>query len=129
MRHALWILLLLPGLVWADAETDAELRRIDAVLTRVQQEQQSVFQQFQMTQELRRIEIQAAYPSVIQNSPVYAQDNPPPSYEDMTRDRQEREARIRLYTDDLGRLYARYQELEQQKAALLDRQAQLSQQR
>ena len=129
MRHALWILLLLPGLVWADAETDAELRRIDAVLTRVQQEQQSVFQQFQMTQELRRIEIQAAYPSVIQNSPVYAQDNPPPSYEDMTRDRQEREARIRLYTDDLGRLYARYQELEQQKAALLDRQTQLLQQR
>ena len=129
MRRALWILLLLPRLVWADAETDAELRRIDAVLTRVQQEQQSVFQQFQMTQELRRIEIQAAYPQVIQNSPVYGQGGSPPNYEDVARERQQRDDRIQRYTDDLGRLYARYQELEQQKAALLDRQAQLLQQR
>ena len=128
MRRTLWLLLLLPGLVWADAEADAELRRIDALLTRIQQEQQTTFQQFQMIQELRRVEIQAANPPVVQNSPVYAQGTAP-NYEDVARERQQRDDRIRLYTDELGRLYGRYQELEQQRASLLDRQAQLLQER
>ncbi|HTT37894.1 MAG TPA: hypothetical protein VMH32_09515 [Burkholderiales bacterium] len=129
MRRALWLLLLLPGLVWAETETDVELRRIDAQLARIQQEQQSTFQQFQMIQELRRIELQAANPPVIQNSPVYAAGNAIPNAEDLARERQQRDDRIRLYTDDLEQLFARYQELEQTRASLLDRQAQLLQER
>jgi len=129
MRRALWLLLLLPGLVWADAEAEVELRRIDALLSRIQQEQQSVFQQFQMIQELRRIELQAANPTVIQNSPVYAGGNAVPNVEDVARERQQRDDRIRLYTDELAQLFARYQELEQTRASLLDRQAQLLQER
>ena len=49
---------------------------------RIQQEQQSVYQQFQMIQELRRTELQMENPPVVQNSPDYGMDNPPPNYDD-----------------------------------------------
>jgi len=125
MTRVLLLLLFLPWLAWTDAATDAELRGIDAALQQVQQEQQSAFQQFQMVQELRRNELQAAYPRVIQNSPVYGDDNSPPNYEDVARDKQQRDDRIKQYDDQLNQLYARYQELEKQKAALVERRAQL----
>jgi hypothetical protein len=129
MSRFVWVLLLLSGLAWSAGDVEAELRRVEAALQRVQQEQQSIFQQFQMTQELRRTEMQAANPSVIQNSPVYAEDTPPPNYYDVVRQRAERDGRIAQYTEDLNRLYARYQELEREKAALLEREAELQQER
>lgn len=130
MTRFLWVLLLLlPGLVWGAGDVEAELKRVEAALQRVQQEQQSLFQQFQMTQELRRTEMQAANPSILQNSPVYAEDNPPPNYDDVVRQRQARDDRIKQYTEDLNRLYARYQDLEQEKAALMEREAELQEQR
>ena len=50
MTRFLWVLLLLlPGLVWGAGDVEAELKRVEAALQRVQQEQQSLFQQFQMT--------------------------------------------------------------------------------
>jgi hypothetical protein len=130
MTRFLWVLLLLlPGLVWGAGDVEAELKRVEVALQRVQQEQQSLFQQFQMTQELRRTEMQAANPSIIQNSPVYAEDNPPPNYDDVVRQRTERDGRIKQYTEELNRLYARYQDLEREKAGLLDREAELQQER
>jgi hypothetical protein len=82
-----------------------------------------------MTQELRRTEIQAQYPQVIQNSPDYAMANPPPNYDDVVRQRSERDERIKQYTDDLNRMYARYREIEEQKKVLLNRLNELAQQR
>jgi hypothetical protein len=121
--------LLLSGLALADPATDAEMKRLESQLGRLQQEQQSVYQQFQMIQELRRTEIQAQYPQVIQNSPDYAMGNPPPNYDDVVRQKAEREYRIKQYTEDLNRMYARYREIEDQKKALLDRLNELAQQR
>jgi hypothetical protein len=121
--------LLLSGLVLADPATDAEIRSLQAQLDRLQQEQQSVYQQFQMTQELRRTELQAQYPQVIQNSPEYGMGNGPPNYDDVVREKSQREYRIKQYTDDLNRMYARYLELEDQKKLLLDRLNELAQQR
>ena len=121
--------LLLSGLALADPATDAEIARLQAQLDRLQHEQQSVYQQFQMIQELRRTELQAQYPQVIQNSPDYAMANPPPNYDDVVRQKAEREYRIKQYTEDLNRMYARYRELEDQKKTLLDRLNALAQQR
>ncbi|HTS55359.1 MAG TPA: hypothetical protein VMH26_18980 [Burkholderiales bacterium] len=120
---------LLSGLAFADPATDAEMRRLESQLNLLQQEQQSVYQQFQMIQELRRTEIQAQYPQVIQNSPDYTMGNPPPNYDDMVRERSEREYRIKQYTEDMNRMYARYREIEDQKKALMDRLDELAQQR
>jgi len=57
-------------------------------LAAIQQEQQSVYQQFQMIQTLRRDEFMAANPPVVQNSPVYSMGNPPPNYDDLVREKQ-----------------------------------------
>ncbi len=120
--------LLLSGLSLADTATDAELRRLEAQLNLLQQEQQSTYQQFQMIQELRRSEIEAQYPQVIQNSPQYEMGSPP-NYDDVVRQKNEREYRIKQYTEDLNRMYGRYRELEDQKRAILDRLNALAQQR
>jgi len=108
-------------------EVDSEVRQLQAQLSAIQQEQQSVYQQFQMVNTLRRDELQAANPTVIENSPVYSMDNPPPNYDDMVRAKQARDERIRQYTSEVNTLYARYQELEQQKQQLLDRMRSLTQ--
>ena len=120
--------LLLSGLSFADTAADAEIRRLESQLNLLQQEQQSTYQQFQMIQELRRSEIEAQYPQVIQNSPQYEMGSPP-NYDDVVRQKNEREYRIKQYTGDLNRMYARYRELEDQKRAILDRLNALAQQR
>jgi hypothetical protein len=121
--------LLLWGVSLADPAADAEIRYIEAQLNLLHQVQQSAFQQFQMIQELRRAEIEAQYPQVIHNSPDYAMGNAPPNYDDVVRQKAEREYRIKQYTEDLNRLYARYREIEDQKKALLERLSQLAQRR
>ena len=102
---------------------------LEMALNQVQQEQQAVYQQFQMTQELRRNDIQENFPQSIQtpNSTMQApyatgglKDNPPLSYDDNVRLQRERQERIEQYTRDLKRFYARYAELGEQKRALLD---------
>ncbi len=121
--------LLLSCFSLADPAADAEIRRLESQLNLLQQEQQSVYQQFQMIQELRRAEIDAQYPQVIQNSPDYTMGNPPPNYDDVVRQKTEREKRIKQYTEDLNRMYAWYREIEDQKKVLLERLSQLAQQR
>jgi len=107
---------------------DPEMARLEAVLNHVNQEQRAVYQQFQMTQELRRNEMQEGYPSMQAPSTIVQgfyvagglKDNPPQSYDDNVRLLRERQERIQQYTQDLDRLYARYAELGEQKKVLLD---------
>jgi hypothetical protein len=98
-------------------------------LNQVQQEQQAVYQQFQMTQELRRNDIQENFPQAIQTPSSTVQypyamgglkDNAPVSYDDTVRLQRERQERIEQYTRDLNRLYSRYAELAEQKKVLLN---------
>jgi hypothetical protein len=108
---------------------------LEMALNQVQQEQHAVYQQFQMTQELRRNDLQENFPQAIQipNSMMQApyttgglSGNPPPSYDDVVRLQRERQERIEQYTRDLKRFYARYAELGEQKKALLDQLIELS---
>jgi type II secretory pathway pseudopilin PulG len=114
------------GLGAADAQTDddAELRRVQAALNVIQQAQQSVYQQFQMVQELRRAEL--ARPDPFAPQPNVGIAPPPQDYNELQRQRESRESRIRDLTAELDRLYARYQELEDQKRPLLERLGELS---
>ena len=122
MRLVLVLVLLFSSAVFAQqSDVDAEIRQLQAQVSAVQQEQQSVYQQFQMTTTLRNDELQAANPTVIENSPVYSSDNPPPNYDDIVRAKAARDQRIRQYTTEVNTLYARYQELEQQKQQLIAR--------
>ena len=104
------------------AEIDAQIKGVELALNRIQAAQQSVFQEFQMIQEMRRAELQQIEHSAL----VYTPDPTPPNYDDVVREKEAREARLQRYQDELDRLYARYRELEEQKRPLLDELAQLA---
>jgi predicted nucleic acid-binding Zn-ribbon protein len=106
------------------AELEAEAKRIDAALGRINQAQQSVYQQFQMVQELRRTEL--ARPDPFAPQPNVGIAPPPQDYNELQRRREARENRIKELTTELDRLYARYQELEEQKRPLLERLGELA---
>lgn len=109
----------------APAEIDAQVKRVEAALNRLQLEQQSVHQEFQMVQELRRSVLQERY----QSSLVYTPPATPPNYDDEVREREDRDARLDQYSAELDRLYDRYRALEQQKQPLLEELARLATQR
>ena len=120
---ALVAIVLCPAFVIAQTAADAELRQLEAALNRIQQAQQGVYQQFQMVQELRRAELARLDPFAPQSNVGIAP--PPQDYNELQRQREERENRIKDRTAELERLYARYQELEEQKRSLLERMAEV----
>jgi hypothetical protein len=124
--NLLYILVLLAsGAAAADADVDAEIKRVQAALSQIQLEQQSVYQQFQMVQELRRQEIQRIDQSMQVNQPT-AQ---PRNYDDVVSEQAGHLDRSQQYADEANRLYERYRALEEQKKPLLDRLTELAQQR
>ena len=115
---------LFAGSVCAADDLTEQIRRVEAALARISQEQQSVYQQFQMVQEMRR-NLQAQ----MQPLQSYTPPPTPPNYDDVKREEEERAQRINDYQYELDRLYARYRELEEQKKPLLEALAELAQQR
>ena len=115
-----------PALAQTGLDTDAAIAarvvQLEKMLNHINQEQQAVYQQFQMVQELRRNEIQESNPLVMQG-PAFmggVKNAPPVNYDDNIRLQQQHEARIRQYGDDLDRLYARHAALGEQKKSLID---------
>ncbi len=113
----LFLLLTLSTSVWADTET--QTHRLEKTLVHVQQESQSTYQQFQMTQELLRNEKEAMLSITKPPSPL-SKSIPIPEYDEFLREKQEKDDRIQKYTDDLYRLKARYTELESEKQEILE---------
>ena len=128
-RTLLTCILLLAAAVAAasDADRDDQLRRLEGAVSRLQQEQQSAYQQFGMVQELRRSLIQQTTPLPL--PAVSGIDGDVPDYDEQVRQRKQLEEQLRRYSVELDRLYARYRELEEQKRPLLDRISELSQSR
>jgi hypothetical protein len=115
----LFLLLLVSGASLADSIAPDKLGELRAELASVRDEQQSVYQNYQMVKEQRRIEVLEGSPPMAQHPYGMDMDTPPPNYEDVLRAQQERESRIEQYTIELGRLTARFLELEKEKKALL----------
>jgi hypothetical protein len=115
-----------PGAISAP-KPDPRLVQLEMALNHLTQEQQAVYQQFQMIQELRRSEIQDINP-IIMGPPAMGgvKEGPPPSYDDTVRLQQERRERIEQYDRDLNQLYLRYAELGNQKKILLDQMTELA---
>jgi hypothetical protein len=112
----------LPAQTDFQAELDAQIKRVEVALSRVNLEQQSVYQQFQMIQDLQRNAMLRSY----QSTQVYTPPPAPPDYDDEVRKRRAEEARLEGYVGELDRLYARYRELEEQKRPLLDELSELA---
>ncbi len=127
-RILLCLLLLAPAPVLADPNTPDELTRLEATLQSVQQEQQSVFQSYQMTKERRRMAMEQEYQPNTRDP--YSNDFNAqwPSYDDAMRAQMERERRIQQYSDYMKSLLERYLELERQRKSLIQRINELEQQ-
>lgn len=129
MKHALLLILALLTTIPALAQPNPRLTALETVLNRVQLEQQSVYQQFLMAQELRRNEMQEqSAPMVTQSYPMGMERSSLVNYDENLRLQKERGERLRRYDSDIARAYARHQELGEQKKALLDQIMELSQQ-
>ncbi len=105
---------------FADTNKPDKLVQLEAALEGVRQEQQSVYQNYQMTKELRLEEVREGYPTTAHVPYGTSIDTPPPNYDDVVRAQLEREQRIKQYTDELRRLSLRYLELEDQRKALVN---------
>jgi hypothetical protein len=102
-------------LAWAQGDAS---QRIRDELVLVQQEQQAVFQQFQMVRELRS-ELLAPPPA---QSPLsgYASGQGLPNYDDQVEEQRDRSQKVADYSQEMERLFARYQELDGRRKALVE---------
>ncbi len=119
MKLILFCLLLVSISAFAASDTDRQIQELEAAIVQLQQEQQILFQQFQMLQELRRHEITQGDEALLPQGEVVI-GGEIPKYEDMTKRRKERLDRIQRFTSDLDELYARYQDMENERRALIE---------
>jgi len=105
-------LLLGSPVTWAQQTDDA--KRIRDELALLQQEQQAVFQQFQMVRELRN-GLMAPAPS---QPPLTYQSIP--NYDDVVAAQRAQEQKVTEYGQEMDRLFARYQELEGRRQTLVE---------
>ena len=121
MKSILFFLLLIASsAALAKADAQGKLNQLEAALNCVRQEQQSAYQNYQMTKEQRLMEVQEGSPPKSQYPYGTDINTPPPNYDDVVRAQLEREQRIQRYTDDLKRLSMRYLELEDQRKLLVE---------
>lgn len=111
-------LILLCGAGAAMADTDPRMLELETSYNRVQMEQQAVYQQFQMIQEMRRNELQAQ--STL-TRPYGAMSAGIVDYDENQRQLRERDERLQRYERDMSQAYARYLRLSDEKRLLLDR--------
>jgi hypothetical protein len=111
--------LMAQGAPSTERKVDPRITQLEMALNHVSQEQQSVYQQFQMLQELRRNEVQDSTPLLLQGMGG-VKDMPPISYDESIGLQRERKERFNHQARELDRLYARYSELGEQKKAILD---------
>jgi len=110
------LLLILP--ITVSAENEKEILRLEKSLMRVQQEAQTVHQQFLMIQELRRNEIQGSPLADFPGATV--QSKPIPKYEEMMQRQQEKKDRVEQLGTELDRLYLQFNELNDERQSLME---------
>lgn len=117
-RMMIWLLPLLALSFTAAADDQGELQRLYTALTAFNQEQQALFQQFQMLQELRRANDRAFYASQLR-PPQYTAEVP--NYADVVQAQKDVIRRGEELAQQTDELYARYNEISTKKALLQQR--------
>jgi hypothetical protein len=119
MRSIVLILALLLPSLNALADDRTELQELHAAVNALNQEQQALFQQFQMLQELRRANDQASYAAQLR--PPQANSSEVPNYADGIQAQKD----LARQGEDLARqanqIYAQYKEIGEKKSQLRQR--------
>lgn len=116
MKSLLLVLPFLPAVVFgADPALNPEIPAIQVQLNVIQQQENALFQEFQMLQELRRLSLQGDIQTI--------------SYDDRVQAQQQREQKVSDLAGELNNRYSAYRQLEEQKAPLVQRLRDLAEQR
>lgn len=118
MRSLIWALALLLPYPVALADDQTELQGLYAAMNVLNQEQQALFQQFQMLQELRRVNDRTIFAAQLR-PPQYTTDIP--SYSDTIQAQRDAARRGEELAQQSEQLYAQYGELGGRKAQLQQR--------
>lgn len=108
------LFVLLPTHAIAD---DVELKRLQTILTTLDQQLTATYQQFQMVEQARR--------AVVQSQTTARPGLDPRGYDQMVKERAQAAQQERTLTEQMNRLLAKAQEIENQRNPLLDRVYQL----
>ncbi len=113
------LLLSLPLSAANDTDTQKQIQEIESSLSILQQEQQNLFQQFQMLQELRRQEFLQENDTILRQSQPIMGGGSGLNYDEVQKREQERLARIKDYSARLNEIHVRYQEIDQERQKLI----------
>lgn len=112
MRHLVYALLLLQfSFSAAAADNDAELEKLYSALSMLNQQQQSIYQQFQMVQEIRRGSIPLLYGMPIPSQPSGQITN----YDAVVAAQKDAILRGESLSQQADQLLAKYSEIEEMK--------------
>ena len=118
MRQLILIMFLLLSLNAAAADESTELQRLHSAVNMLNQEQQSIYQQFQMVQELIRGNFQA--PSSTQIQPMQTMGGVP-DYADVIAAQKNAVRRGEELYEKANQLLVKYGEIEEEKRPLQQR--------
>lgn len=88
-----------------------DLKSLQDALNMLNQEQQAVYQQFQMIQQLRRSNVEPTAPSI--------GGGPPGNYEEMISNKRAQAEREEAYAREMRDLYQRHRDIEREKQPLI----------
>jgi hypothetical protein len=123
MRIFICVFALLALSFAAAADDKAELQDLYATVSAMNQEQQALFQQFQMLQEVRRANDRAFFTNQLRSPELTTELQ---NYDDVGRNQREVIRRGEELTRQSDQLYAQYDEIETRKVQLLQRILELS---
>jgi hypothetical protein len=113
-RTALRLVMAALFLGWGTAyPAGDDLKSLQDTLNMLNQEQQAVYQQFQMIQQLRRSNAEPATPPI--------GGGPPGNYDDMVASKRAQAERDEAYARELRDLYQRHRDIEREKQPIIER--------
>ena len=118
MRSVICILALLALSLAAVADDKAELQNLHAAVSALNQEQQALFQQFQMLQELRRANDRAFYAGQLRPPQSTTEV---PNYADVVQAQKDVSRRGEELAQQTDQIYAQFSEIGAKKALLQQR--------
>ncbi|MBE0625275.1 MAG: hypothetical protein IH606_10730 [Burkholderiales bacterium] len=118
MRSIVLIIALLVLSLNAAADDRTELQGLHAAVNALNQEQQALFQQFQMLQELRRNNDQASYAAQLR-PPQYSSEVP--NYADVVQTQKDIARQGEDLAQQANQIYAQYKAIGEKKAQLQQR--------
>lgn len=91
---------------------DNNVKALQDALTLINQEQQALYQQFQMLQQLRRANAESVHPPI--------GGGPPGNYDEVVAAKRAHAEREESYARELQEIYRRHRELEQEKQPIVE---------